>query len=469
MDCSFILDKANEHNLIKYLLYFQNNNNELPYHVINNKEFTNMVENIIDIDDYRLIVNKLSYYHDVSNIEKRRKKIYNDMVEKFDYQTKLIGIYKYLWVNIIIRGTSHEKYEQYLKENNLKELYTNINAIIKEASTEYDKQNYLLKYFQKLSRSYLQQIIVDSPLQDIIYNSIADIKQVLSFENQIGISLIKDNIRSIYQKIANIDKLGNDELLSLYYQVKDIDLSTILYDNIRKSKNISYTLIKKSLISKEKLHKNLNKKLSDEKKVKIYELKGEPFYALVHATKYEKAIISNLSKSSVLSNVPTISYSLIDGSHLNIYRSPRNYIVYGYDDFCIDNVVHVYHDDSYSDYDTYTGITTTDRVNELYTPYMLMKQTKYQYNEIIIKSKINEINPQLSRYIKMNPNYLLCYDSVTNDDINYAKKNNLYIVLIYTDYYQDNTNYIEKDLKYITYNSYDYQKKRLDKYSRILS
>ena len=55
-----------------------------------------MVENIIDIDDYRLIVNKLSYYHDVSNIEKRRKKIYSDIVEKYDYQTKLIGIYKYL-------------------------------------------------------------------------------------------------------------------------------------------------------------------------------------------------------------------------------------------------------------------------------------------------------------------------------------------------------------------------------------
>lgn len=58
-----MFDKANNHNLIKYLLYFQNNNNELPYHIINNKKFTNMVENIIDIDDYRLIVNKLSYYH----------------------------------------------------------------------------------------------------------------------------------------------------------------------------------------------------------------------------------------------------------------------------------------------------------------------------------------------------------------------------------------------------------------------
>lgn len=63
-----------------WLTYFQNNQCNLQWQIINNPKFIEMVINIIDIADYRFIVNTLFQYYDTTSIEKKRKKKYYQII-----------------------------------------------------------------------------------------------------------------------------------------------------------------------------------------------------------------------------------------------------------------------------------------------------------------------------------------------------------------------------------------------------
>lgn len=430
-----------------WLTHFQNNQCNLQWQIINNPKFIEMVINIIDIADYRFIVNTLFQYYDTTSIEKKRKKKYYQIIQGYNDRTHLISPYQEIWNGIINYKRPYSEYENYLIDNNLKIIYKTIKNILTENDSSFEKETVLLHYFQQLSTTYIKDIIIDIAFQDNLSNVQTDISQIISLENQINKAIIKEPIRNLFKQITNINHLNNLQLIKLYHQIIQFDLSEILYDYIRISKNIAYNLIKNSLISKSNLQDKINYTLTEKNNVEIYELKGTPFFALVHATRCPKS--TNYYKSSYLSlptNVPSISYSLIDGGHLNAYRSPKEYVVYGYDDFDITAITHLYHADSYSVHNVFDNAKNTNFVNEIYTPESLMKNTIFGHNEIIIKSTIKPNQNPLAppNIITPYPKYLLCYDEISLRDILYAQKHHLYIVLIHSDQYQPQNIYISK-------------------------
>ena len=155
------------------------------------------------------------------------------------------------------------------------------------------------------------------------------------------------------------------------------------------------------------------------------------------------------------------SYSIIDDNHLDTYQNPSESIVFGFDDYNIDNVIHLYHSDSYTDYALDSDSLATDNVNEISTPKQLLKKTIYRYNELLIQSKRIDNRSDINNNIKtLIPKYIVCYDEITDFDIAYANKYHLYIVLIHQKFYKQAEQIEEEDKKYLTYKSYNYLKYR---------
>lgn len=450
---------------IKYLNGYLNGLD--TYELLYDTRFIKLISTIKDVECYRSIMNKLTKYIDTSIIEKLRLNYYNKIINTFNPNTQTFFFY----TNLLdaIRNNKEDiiiSYFEDLEHHNLYEIVNNIQSIIKSNLTKEETITILTNLFQELTKKKVIDIIIDTLYQDIYPNVMININEVLNFEQIIHKPIISEENRRSYQMTLKLKKLTITELLAFYSSNIHNNLSSTLYQDIRTCKDYSYNLINTSLINRTTLAKNLDTNASNNFGVDIYRLQKTPFYALVHASECEKHL-NNLSYSYQTStDIGACSCSLIDESHFETFQSPYDHIIFGFENFDINNVVHVYYSDSFSDYEFAYEYDTlpTNNVNKLYTAKTLMQDSSDGYNEIIIKigKNIDELstNPP-----PLEAKYILCYDSITPFDIKYAKKHNLYIVLLETKYYKQHPKVKIKEEKYITYGDMQYFNYRNKKYT----
>ena len=106
-----------------------------------------------------------------------------------------------------------------------------------------------------------------------------------------------------------------------------------------------------------------------------------------------------------------------------------------YSNFPIDQVIHMYPVDSFSNYDRSYHRKATNRVYELYTPTEMLEKSS-DYNEIIIAQKNEKKHDELNEKLQ-NPKILgiYCYDEITPYDIESAKNLGVGIVVVRTKAY----------------------------------
>ena len=130
-----------------------------------------------------------------------------------------------------------------------------------------------------------------------------------------------------------------------------------------------------------------------------------------------------------------VSMSLIGDSYLKTFRDPNDYVILGFNDFNIDNIMHLYKSDSYSQKEF-----GSNRVPTVENSDNLLKITE-GYNEILMKE---------SR--KLKPSYVVCYDTIKQGDILTSRHfGNIPLIVINTQKYNTSITNInpEKDT-YIT-------------------
>ena len=157
--------------------------------------------------------------------------------------------------------------------------------------------------------------------------------------------------------------------------------------------------------------------------VDIYELNGEEFYLYVHSS----------SRGSWNNLGITTSISLI--SNNNVTTINNNNTIFGFSKLKIDNIMHVYHSDSYT-----THITGTNKIHDIETPAGLIDKTT-SYNEILYQEEDD-----------FKPDYVVAYDEYDEKIISIAKNMNIPIILINTEVYKKKKNGIEDylDNHYLT-------------------
>lgn len=463
--------KLGEDKLVKYISYFHDTTinylietNKNPYFLekINSSSFyylsqkdvdiksklsTNLVNKMassMDVNFYRSVMNNLSINHDISKIEEKRCKFVDSFLLEYDENLGILNFHKDLFENISNPDilTYIDDVYTFSKTEERLSIYDKIYEIVYNEKTSEG-----LTFFQDESSNLIKDLIIDYHFNDYPHTVYVDIRILLIYNEEQNYTMLTDAKKEIYTKIMELSSLDYKEMIELHNKLKALNISTQLYEDIRKSKNVAYTNILDCII-KEEDNKFYDETLSNEYGVDILSLEGEPFYALVRSTK--TSLCSNLDK--ILDDAHDCScYSLINEKHLMTYREVTDYFTLVCTDFNINNVLHTFPTDSFSHFthDLHKrGGRATTRSNQIHNPDELISLSKY-YNEIILLQKGN------TTYVKENPkiSYILCHDEIKPNIVSAAKKLSLGILLINTKKYKTELNVNGKSLFDYNYNS----------------
>ena len=361
-----------------------------------------------------------------------------------DFISKFINITNIPMRRIYIKALMNNNYSLYeIINNRLKEAYDN--NIFNELINEYNMVTRLSDDEELKSKIWLLysdkclQLLIDRYFEDFDGNVLTNICTILNFNKTNNV--ISPERLKYYNLIMNFDKYDINTMIKIY-KIMPKDIGTWLYEDFRKCQNVSYDLINKETVDISKLKEEKVDGIS------IYELNGEEFVLLVNTLIYRRSE-DDIKWGNDRSK--TLSLTLIGNESLGTYREQDEYLIVGFKNININDIMHVYHSDSFSSYED-----STNKVNEIYTPHELLSNTK-GYNEILVSQ--NEMKNTL-----LKPDYVVCYDKVLEEDIKSAKKlGNIPIIVINTKCYSmkysgieyEENNYV-RDIEDLY--SYEYKK-----------
>lgn len=198
---------------------------------------------------------------------------------------------------------------------------------------DWGEVNKFLNEFDKLLS------IIDRYFGDFVYNIIVNMKQVVEFNQKINNKIIDKERLYWYNLLLNFDSHFIIDQIKIYQSISK-EIYVWLYEDFRKCQNYAYDLFNQSVTNFNKSKKRF------ENGINIYELNGEDFIIPVHATAFSKNDNNFIWNEG--GSTRTLSLSLIGHKCLGTYRNPKEYLVFGFDKLNINDIIHMYHADSYS-------------------------------------------------------------------------------------------------------------------------
>ena len=328
---------------------------------------------------------------------------YRDYVNNLMYNNygfyELIEEERYKLVDNTINSISDDILNEYksIDKNNIFNNYDFKTASkIKRIINDKDKLYELLKYNTK---EKILEMIIDVFFKDVPYNFLKNLKAIINYSKD-NPNYIPSNM-DIYNTLLNFNKLSISEIISFFNDNKNKDLATIFYNDFRCARNISYDEINKGITKFDKKNSLYNEDISNRIGVDIYELDGEDFYLYIHSSRTGRWV----------NKKTTLSLSLI--SHNNINTIGTDDIIFGFSKLNIDNIMHMYHSDSFSAHEQ-----GTHKVHDIETKENLIDKT-LSYNEILYKENDD-----------LKPDYIVCFDVADDKHITIAREMNIPIVII---------------------------------------
>lgn len=287
-----------------------------------------------------------------------------------------------------------------------------------------DKIELAYQYFLKNTKEKISEIVVDGLFKDTIYNVWINIREMLRYlkfyENDKKI-LSRDKIQ-FYQDILEIDKMSNEDKIELYHRLKNKNVALTFYQDLLTVKRYSYQKIKNCLFRVKDKNNLFQYQKSLQYHIPIYELNGDNFFMMV----------SCRNRYSSKDNVRRHCYSLISSYNMEVFSKKK--FIYGYTDFSIDMIMHVFETDLESVSNFSDNSFTTGFVNRIMTPEQISYSNGYSEIQIANKGLENEINC----FEVKKPNYLVVFDSIEERHIIEAKRLQIPIVVIPTSKYLNN-------------------------------
>lgn len=271
-------------------------------------------------------------------------------------------------------------------------------------------------YLLKNTKEKISEIVVDGLFKDSIYNIWINIKEILRFHKKLQDKekiLSKEKI-DFYQKILNIDALSNSDKIKLYNGLKGKNMALLFYQDWYKVRKYSYQKMKESLFKIKRKGNLFCYQKSLKEKVPIYELDGQDFFMLVNCRdEYKSTDI-----------VRRYCYSLISPYNMEVFNNKK--FIYGYSDFSLDEIMHVFEDDIASSGNFNTNSFTTSFVNRIMMPEAISYSKGYSEIQMVNK----RVDSELKNFYTRRPNYLVVFDTIEERHLQEAKRLNIPIVVI---------------------------------------
>lgn len=364
-------------------------NYEIPIWVQNNNELINTIVSIESPGYYRDIINNFieKNYDLVTNLESKRKEYVNNLLSTIN---------------------KSDIFEEYIQLRN----YVNKNGIDEKIMTRLPSYLCVSDFsddtLRKMTFIRLFENICDLYFKDYAKNVLIDIREVMNFLKVSNLDLVPAERQNIYNTILSFDTLQLDDIKHLYKALSNYDnWVELLYNDVRNCKNRSYDMFNENFFKINENYNLRNNELSNATGCDVYVLDGEDFVACVHVGWF-----------SDKSPRKTISLSVVGTENIGMFY--KEDVILGFEYLKPDNIINMHN------YDSYSGrINYTDRINKIFTPHGLLKQTN-KYNEVLYSEKNDNV---------LLPSYVVCKDQLDEQSIDYARMHGLPMVIINTKKY----------------------------------
>lgn len=429
-DDRVVLSECSFHQLYKIL-----SSVKIPK-ILFDDDLVSRIVSITNVNDYRFLIEKAKFLNDVFVIEDSRKKFYEEEFKNYNKELDMLGEYAKIY----------EEFKEKIKSVYSKDVSSLVDTIYnsfnfyESKSQESTYRNALfdvcskndvegfMKFLQRESSIKTTDMIVDYHFEDVYYNFCLDLEQLLHFQ-EAGVKILDDNSIEKYKKILNLDNLSMSEKMDFHRELLKENQKDAFYDDFRKTKDECYKMINDSILNRRNLQKYKNEELSLKYGVPIYFVSDDPFLALVKSLKVSKDSI--LTEDDMRSFNDAGSFSIDSNSICQTFSTTSYNIIY--EEFPIDQMVHIFPADSYSSYKREVGVGNSF-VNYLFTPQELSTYVSgyARYNELVIAQrnesrKNNDLNDSLKEVKKFG---IYCYDKFTENDVLSAKKLGIGIVVV---------------------------------------
>lgn len=403
------------------------------------KELAERLWSESNIFTYRRIINDAAYSVDATVLNEYAKKQeemiinstlnerllypFNEIYEAFKTYQEQKHNFKHdrLNYNSSLENESHFKFRKLCAETGIRHFDKHIEETLLKGSMEE-----VYEFICRFSDEKISDYIIDYHFEENYYNIMLDMNELLQYYYDGNIVIDREHLE-LYEQIINLDYMPIDERINLHNKLKNYNMMTMFYDDMRMARDMIAESIKEYSLSKETIQEHRDEELSEKYGVDVYVMDGEPFFGIVKTGRHRPDAY------------PTgHSFSLIGDKGLAVFGNPSESGTFLYDSDGLkkEQVVHVFPYDSFTLYKPYHYRTEASmRVNTLMTPEQLTTAS-YTYNEILIlengteKTEIDERVPELERIA------LYCLDKITPRDIEIAKQNGTGIILVNSKKYE---------------------------------
>ena len=333
-------------------------------------------------------------------------------------------------------------FDRFMKMNEYKidtsSIYAERKKYIREAlDIDVNKKNIIL-----MPDRWIVEYIICYYFEDNYYNFMANFYQMITYLTYTKKELVNKNNIDLYKEFVDLrnmslmDKIGFFKLL-----LDNGNIMEMFYDDMNTVRTDSH---KELVINSLKLTKDSDvyqKGISNRLGIDVYMLDGEAFFGFVRCFNIDRNDLSD-HFAYINSTKERLGYSFSYISDKNIGTTDYNQksVVLFYNDIDYKNIMYVHHADLHAKKMNEQDDFLSEKENEILTPHSLVAKTN-NYNEIYIKSNNNGIKPTA----------LICYDSISANDIAFADKYNLAILVINRKKYKRYETY-EDDYDNYTYN-----------------
>ena len=362
--------------------------------------------------DFRRNINLVQEIKPTLFLESKVLDYYDELLNCYNKETKLFNSYDILMERLIKRDYDGLGDSDLINEFISKDILVQMQDFYFHHDGEKESYQYLFKNTSRI----ISEIVIDGLFGDTLYNVFLNIKEMIRFHELLNDKekILRQEDVLFYQNILSIDHWSNEEKIKKYAELKGKDIGKKFYFDLRKTKDLSYQKILEKLFDPKDKEKDLEK--SSQYGVPVYTLEGEDFYIFLRCQN------EHHSTSKIRRNC----YTLISNKHYETFKNKG--FIYGYKNFDLDHVLHIFEKDAYSSSggDDYQE----KNVNRIMTPYQISDSPFYSENQLV-----NQKDENGDCYIRNMPDYLVVFDQINDNEITEAKRLGIPIVLIDTKYY----------------------------------
>ncbi len=368
-----------------------------------------------NFSEFRRNINAVEKYNDPLIIQSKLSKYYDELINEYD---KDRGIFKY-YGNVFDNPSllKENMRDDFIFNFDVRYVFTSYIDYNDDGKLVLKNSDELLDKLKNITSLKLSEVIVDALFCDNIYNVWLNIREMLRYNEKMIPSdrIIADERVSFYELIFNFDNVSSDDKIELFNKLKDKNINSMFYDDLRKLKDYAYDRIRDDMF----VISNNSDKISDELSKKygtdVYDLRDSKYTMMVRTLgcRYQEG--TNNSRDC---------YSIISDENNEVYEHGNYDNIYGYSFFDNDMVIHMLEKDSFSsDISDRSGVSRY--VNRIMTSKELTNGSSW-YSEVDIANKKDDNG----KYKTMKPDFIIAYDFVSDLNVIESKRLGIPIVLI---------------------------------------